>query len=70
MSTEQQQQQQKHNLRGENYVLFSGLAEDLCSGGSFSDSPGGLLRRGKEGARIYRGFCNKGQVVKRSKHYC
>ena len=69
MSTEQQQQQQKHNLRDENYVLFSGLAEDLCSGGSFSDSPGGLLRRGKEGARIYRSFHNKDHVVGTSTDY-
>ena len=68
MSTEQQQQQ-KHIISGENYVLFNGLAEDLCSGGSFSDSPEGLLRRGKEGARIYRNFHNKDHVVGTSTDY-
>ena len=51
MSTEQQQQKQ-YNLRGENYVLFSGFAEDLCPGGRFSDSPEELLRRDKGGPRI------------------
>ena len=30
----------------------------------------GRLPRGKGGARIYRGFCNKGQVVGTSKDYC
>ena len=32
-----------HNLEVENYVLFSKLAEDFCSGDSLSDSSEGLL---------------------------
>ena len=29
-----------------------------------------LLWRGKEGARIYKSFCKKDQVVKTPKEYC
>ena len=58
-----------HNLKVENYVLFGGLAEDLSPGDSLSDSSEGLLQRGKVGVKIYRGFCNKNQVVGTSKDY-
>ena len=44
--------------------------EDLSPGGSLSDSSEGLLQRGREGARVYRSFCNKEQVVGTSKDYC
>ena len=40
-----------HSLRVENYVLFSGLAEDLNLEDRLSDSSEGLLQRGKGGAR-------------------
>ena len=43
-----------HNLKVENYILFGELSED------FSEE---LLQRGKEGARIHRGFCNRDQVL-------
>jgi len=43
-----------HNPEVENYILFGGLSED------FSEE---LLHRGKEGARIHRGFCNRDQVL-------
>ena len=43
-----------HNLKVENYILFGGLPED------FSEE---LLQRGKEGARIYRGSCNRHQLL-------
>ena len=32
-----------HNLKVENYVLFSGLVEDVSPGDSLSDSSEGLL---------------------------
>ena len=34
-------------------------SEDLSPGHSISDNSEGLVQRGKGGARIYRGFCNK-----------
>ena len=49
----------KHNLKVENYVLFSRVAEDLSPEGSLSDSSEGLLHRGKGGARLYRSFATK-----------
>ena len=58
-----------HNLKVENYVLFGGLSEDSSPGGSLSYGSEGLFQRGKEGARTYRGFCNKNQVVRTSKDY-
>ena len=39
-------------------------------GHSLSDSSEGLLPRGKEGGGIYKGFCNKDQVVGTLKDYC
>ena len=45
------------SLKFENYVLFSGLTEDLSWGYSLSDSSKGLFQRGKGGARVYRTFC-------------
>ena len=48
-----------HNLKVENYGLFSRLTEDLSPGYSFSDSSEGLVQRGKGGARIYSSFCKK-----------
>ena len=59
-----------HNLKVENYVLFGGLPEDLSTGDSLSDTSERLLQRDKEGARIYRSFCNKTQVVGTSNNYC
>ena len=50
--------------KGENYVLFGGLPEDLSLGYSLSDSSEGLLRRGKGGARIYRSFCKNNKKTK------
>ena len=44
--------------------------EDLSPGHSISDSSEGLLQRAKGGARIYRNFCNKDQVVRTSRDYC
>ena len=44
--------------------------EDLSPGHSLSDSFKGLLRRGKGGARIYRRFYKKDQVVTTSEDYC
>lgn len=43
--------------------------EDLSLGHSPSDSSERLLRRDKGGARIYKSFCNKDQVVRTSKDY-
>ena len=37
--------------------------EDLSPEEHLSDSSEGLFSRGEEGARIYRSFCNKAQVV-------
>ena len=44
--------------------------EDFSPGGSLSGSSEGLLQRGKGGARIYRSFCYKDQVVGTPKDYC
>ena len=43
--------------------------EDLSPGHSISDCSEGPLQRGKGGARIYKSFCNKIQVVRTSKCY-
>ena len=45
-----------HNLKVENCVLFSGLAEDYSPGYSLSDSSEELFQRDKAGATIYRSF--------------
>ena len=63
-------EKKRHNLKVENYVLFGGLPEDLSTGDSLSDTSERLLQRDKEGARIYRSFCNKTQVVGTSNNYC
>ena len=55
-----------HNLKVENYVLFSRLSEDLSLEHSLSDSSEQLLQRGKGGAS----FCNKDEVVGILKDYC
>ena len=44
--------------------------EDLSPGHGISDRSEELPQRGQGGARIYRSFCNKGQVVGTSKDYC
>ena len=65
-----------HNLKVENYVLFSGLAEGLSPEDSLSDDCEGLFQRGKGVARIYRRFfvcfCKKQnqKVVGTLKGYC
>ena len=41
--------------------------EDLSPGHRISDSSEGLLQRGKGGARIYRSFYNKDQVLEHQK---
>ena len=41
-----------HNLKVENYVLFTALTEDYSLVHSLSDHPEGLSQRGKGGARI------------------
>lgn len=41
-----------HNLKIKNYLLFSGLSEDLGPGGSLSDSSKRLVQRGKGEVRI------------------
>ena len=48
-----------HNLKVENYFLFGGFSEDLSQEDSLSDRFGGLLQRGKGGARIYTSFATK-----------
>ena len=58
-----------HNLKVENYVLFGKHTEDFSPGDSLSNSPKILFSRGKEGARIYRKFCKKDQVVGKLKYY-
>ena len=55
-----------HNLKVENYVLFSGLAEDSSPGGSLSDHSEEV----REEPRIYRSFYNQNQVVRTSEDYC
>ena len=57
------------NLKVENYTLFGGLSEDLSLGGSLSGSSEGLIQRGEWGARLYRDFCNKDEVVGMSVNY-
>ena len=52
-----------HNLKIENYVSFGGFTEDLSPRYGFSDSSEGLFWGGNGGARIYRSFCKKIQVV-------
>ena len=59
-----------HNLKAENYVLFNGISGDLSPAGGFSHRSEGLLQKGKGGARTYRSFCNKDQVVGTSKDDC
>ena len=59
-----------HSLKAENYILFGRFSEDLSPEDGLSDRSEGVLRRGKEGDRIYRSFCNKNQVVRTSKDYC
>ena len=59
-----------YDLKVENYVLFSGHTEDVSPGDRLSDGSEGLFRRGKGGARIYREFGNKTEVVRTSKDYC
>ena len=57
-----------HNLKFENYALFSGHAEDLSLEDSLSYSSEGLFQRGNGGARIYRSFCkNKKTKIKTNK---
>ena len=58
-----------HDLKVENYVLFSIQTQGLSLGDSLSESAKGPLRRRKEGARICRNFCNKNQVVRTSEDY-
>lgn len=66
MSTEKKK---LHNLKEvESYVLFGRHSKDLSPGHSLSDYSR-QLRRGKEGARIYRSVCNKDQVTGTSKDY-
>ena len=60
---------QRLNLKVENYTLLGGLSEDLSLRGSLSGSSEGLIQRGKWGARLYRDFCNKDQVVGMSINY-
>ena len=48
-----------HNLKVENYILFSGHSKDLSPEHNVSDSSGSLLWRDKGGDRIYRSFCKK-----------
>ena len=48
-----------HNLKVENYILFSGHTEDLSLGHSLSDSSEGLFQWGKGGARVCRFLHNK-----------
>ena len=59
-----------HNLKVENYVLFSEISEALSPEGSLSDSSEGLLQRGKEETRIYLGVFATDGVVETSKDYC
>ena len=42
-----------HNLKVENYVLFSGLSEDSSPGDSLADSPEGLLGSGTGGIGVF-----------------
>ena len=53
-------------------ILFylADKTEELSLGLSPSETSERLLQRGKGGARINRGFCNKDQVVRTSKDYC
>ena len=44
--------------------------EVLSPGHSLPDNFKELFQRGKGGARIYRSFCNKDQVIRPSKDYC
>ena len=44
-----------------------GQNEDCSPGDSISDSSEKLLQGGKGGARIYRRFCTKGQIVRNIK---
>ena len=55
--------EKKHNLKVENYVLFSEQSEDISPGHSISDHSDRMLQRGQGGARIYRTVYNKDQIV-------
>ena len=55
--------EKKHNLKVENYVLFSKQSEDISPGHSLSDHSDRLPEKGQEGARIYRSVYNKDQIV-------
>ena len=58
-----------HNLKVENYVLFSRHAEDLSLRDSLLDSSEGLFQRGKGRARIYIGvFANQNQEKQTNKN--
>ena len=59
-----------HNLNLRIIFYSVDKTEDLSLGDSISDNSEKLLLGGDGGARIYRSFCNKDQVVKTSKYYC
>ena len=58
-----------HNLKVENYILFGRYTEDFSPGDSLSNSSENVFSRSKGGARIYRRFCRKDQVVGKLKYY-
>ena len=60
METVDWKKKKMHNRKVENYILF-GSPE-----GRLSDSSEGQLLRRKGGARVYRRFCDKDQVVRTS----
>ena len=53
-------------------ILFylADKTEELSLGRNPSGTSERLLQRGKGGARINRGFCNKDQVGRTSRDYC
>ena len=65
VSTDKNEQPKSWELR-----FLCSLAEDLSPGASLSDCYEELLWGDKGGARIYRSFDNKNQVVGTSKDYC
>ena len=57
----------KKSTKSYEFIFILCLTEYCSLGNSLSNSSEGLLQRGKEGAKIYRSFCNKNQAVGTSK---
>ena len=63
-------QKKLHHLKVMDDVFFGGLNWGLRPGTEHLGSSGDQSEEASRGARIYKSFCNKDQVVRTSKDYC